>query len=80
MIGLIFGLVLASAFISLAVCIIRYLICFGAETLLGVAASFWMINLSCYYLNKKTNSIWTGTITASVIMTWLCIFATGMNF
>ena len=31
MIGLIFGLVLASAFISLAVCIIRYLICFGAE-------------------------------------------------
>lgn len=54
--------------------------CFGAETLLGVAASFWMINLSCYYLNKKTNSIWTGTITASVIMTWLCIFATGMNF
>ena len=31
MMGLIFGLVLASAFISLAVCIIRYLICFGAE-------------------------------------------------
>lgn len=54
--------------------------CFGAETLLGVAASFWMINLTCYYLNKKTNSIWAGTVTASVIMTWLCIFATGMNF
>ena len=31
MIGLIFGLVLAAAFISLALCIIRYLICFGAE-------------------------------------------------
>lgn len=31
MIGLVFGLVLAAAFISLAVCIVRYLICFGAE-------------------------------------------------
>lgn len=31
MIPLIFGLVLAAAFISLAICIIRYLICFGAE-------------------------------------------------
>ncbi len=54
--------------------------CFGAETLLGVSVSFWMINASCYYLNKKTNSIWTGTITAAGLMTWMCIFATGMTF
>lgn len=31
MLSLIFGLVLAAAFISLAVCIVRYLICYGAE-------------------------------------------------
>jgi len=54
--------------------------CFGAETLLGVAASFWMINTSVYYLNKKTNSVWAGTIMAAFLMTWMCIFATGMNF
>ena len=54
--------------------------CFGAETLLGVSVGFWMINMSCYYLNKKTKSIWPGTITAAVLMTWMCIFATGMNF
>lgn len=54
--------------------------CFGAETLLGVAVGFWMVNISCYYLNKKTKSIWPGTITAAVLMTWMCIFATGMNF
>lgn len=54
--------------------------CFGAETLLGVAVGFWMINLSCYYLNKRTKSIWAGTMTAAVLMTWMCIFATGMNF
>lgn len=38
------------------------------------------MNFTEPYLNKKTNSIWAGTITASVIMTWLCIFAAGMNF
>lgn len=54
--------------------------CFGAETLLGVTASFWMINTSVYYLNKKTNSVWPGTIMATFLMTWMCIFATGMNF
>lgn len=31
MFSLLFGLVLAAAFISLAICIIRYLLCFGAE-------------------------------------------------
>ncbi|MGW8115138.1 alpha/beta hydrolase family protein [Caproicibacterium sp. NSD3] len=54
--------------------------CFGAETLLGVSAGFWLVNISCYYLNKKTNSIWAGTITAAVLMTWLTVFATGMTF
>ena len=54
--------------------------CYGAETLLGVAFSFWMINTSVYYLNKKTNSIWPGTITAAVLMTWMSVYATGMTF
>lgn len=54
--------------------------CYGAETLLGVTFSFWMINTSIYYLNKKTNSIWAGTITAAVLMTWMSIYATGMTF
>lgn len=54
--------------------------CFGAETLLGVAVSFWIINASCYILNKETKSIWTGAFTAAILMTWFTIFATGMTF
>ncbi len=54
--------------------------CFGAETLLGLAVSFWLINIACYYLNKKTNSIWTGTITVAVIMTWMSLSVSGMTF
>ena len=50
----------------------------GGESALGAAVGFWIVNTVAYYLNKKTNSIYAGVLTALLLITWFSVTASGV--
>ena len=52
----------------------------GGESALGAAVGFWIANTVAYYLNKKTNSIWAGALTALLLITWFSVTVSGIVY
>lgn len=52
----------------------------GGEQTMGIAVGTLIINSVGFFINKKTNSIWTAVLTTLLLVAWFQVTASGMTF
>lgn len=52
----------------------------GGEQVMGIAVGTLVINSAGFFINKKTNSVWTAVFTTLLIVAWFQVTASGMTF